>query len=41
MIRTLGEFLAPLMPCQMVPPTAPIAKALPKSERMTHGLHRG
>lgn len=26
------------MPCQMVPPTAPMAKALPKSERITHGL---
>lgn len=36
--RTLGEFLAPLIPCQMVPPTAPIAKALPKSERITQGL---
>ena len=40
-VRTLGEFLAPLIPCQMVPPTAPMAKALPKSERITHGLcHR-
>ena len=28
------------MPCQMVPPTAPMAKALPKSERITHGLVR-
>jgi len=33
----LGEFLAPLIPCQIVPPVAPIAKALPKSDRMTQG----
>ena len=39
-VRTLGEFRAPLIPCQIVPPTAPIAKALPKSERITHGLHQ-
>lgn len=26
------------MPCHIVPPTAPIAKALPKSDRMTQGL---
>ncbi len=25
------------MPCQMVPPTAPMANAPPKSFRMTHG----
>lgn len=32
-----GELRAPLMPCQMVPPTAPMAKAPPKSFRMTQG----
>ena len=36
--RTRGEFRAPLIPCQIVPPTAPIANALPKSERITQGL---
>ncbi len=35
---TLGEFLAPFMPYQIPPPTAPIEKAPPKSFRMTHGL---
>jgi len=37
-ILTLGEFLAPFMPYQIPPPTAPIEKAPPKSFRMTHGL---
>lgn len=32
-----GELRAPLMPCQIVPPTAPMANAPPKSLRMTHG----
>jgi len=32
-----GEFLAPFMPCQIPPPTAPMAKAPPKSLRITHG----
>ena len=36
--RTFGEFRAPLIPCQIPPPTAPIANAPPKSLRMTHGL---
>jgi len=33
----LGEFLAPFIPCQIPPPTAPMANAPPKSLRMTHG----
>jgi len=37
--HTLGEFRAPLIPCHMPPPTAPMAKAPPKSLRMTQGLH--
>lgn len=37
--RTLGEFLAPFMPYQMPPPTAPIENAPPKSFRMTQGLN--
>lgn len=37
--RTLGEFLAPFMPYQMPPPTAPIENAPPKSLRMTQGLN--
>jgi len=32
-----GEFRAPLMPCHIPPPTAPIENAPPKSLRMTHG----
>ena len=32
-----GEFRAPLMPCQIVPPIQPMANAPPKSFRMTHG----
>ena len=36
--RTLGELRAPLIPCQIPPPTAPIANAPPKSFRITHGL---
>jgi hypothetical protein len=38
-VRTLGEFRAPLIPCQMPPPTAPMAKAPPKSLRITQGLY--
>lgn len=36
--HTRGEFRAPLIPCHIPPPTAPIAKAPPKSLRITHGL---
>jgi hypothetical protein len=36
--RTLGLFLAPLIPCQIPPPIAPIENAPPKSLRMTQGL---
>lgn len=36
--HTRGEFRAPFTPCHMPPPTAPIAKAPPKSLRITHGL---
>lgn len=35
---TLGELRAPLIPCQIAPPTAPMAKAPPKSLSTTHGL---
>jgi hypothetical protein len=38
--HTRGEFRAPFTPCHMPPPTAPIAKAPPKSLRITHGLER-
>lgn len=37
---TLGEFRAPLIPCHIPPPTAPIANAPPKSFNMTHGLYK-
>jgi len=33
----LGEFRAPLIPCQRPPPIAPMEKAAPKSLRITHG----
>ena len=36
--RTLGLFLAPLIPCHIPPPIVPIANAPPKSFRMTYGL---
>jgi hypothetical protein len=36
--HTRGELRAPLTEYQIVPPTAPIANAPPKSLRMTHGL---
>lgn len=39
--HTLGEFRAPLIPCQRPPPIAPMEKAAPKSLRMTHGLMKG
>lgn len=32
-----GELRAPLIPCQIVPPMQPMAKAPPKSLRITHG----
>lgn len=36
--HTLGLFLAPLIPCQIPPPIAPIENAPPKSFKMTYGL---
>jgi len=36
-LSPLGLFRIPLTPCQTVPPIAPIAKAPPKSFRMTQG----
>ncbi|ANB11292.1 hypothetical protein AWJ20_4096 [Sugiyamaella lignohabitans] len=33
----IGEFLNPLIPCQIVPPITPIAKVAPKSFKMTMG----
>lgn len=37
--HTLGLFLAPLIPCQIPPPIAPIENAPPKSFKMTYGLN--